>query len=135
MWNGPRGVAYRVFGPGADVLGRPVRELAEARIAAEKLVDNHGEWLGVSFADLREHHTGETDSTLILQYIQTHRGIPVADAIVAFIFNKNDGRLAMLGSEAVPGLTIDTKPKLTKRLKESFDPRRILNPGRMYEGV
>ncbi len=24
---------------------------------------------------------------------------------------------------------------LTKRLKESFDPRRILNPGRMYEGV
>ncbi len=24
---------------------------------------------------------------------------------------------------------------LTKRLKESFDPRRVLNPGRMYEGV
>jgi glycolate oxidase FAD binding subunit len=24
---------------------------------------------------------------------------------------------------------------LTARLKESFDPRRILNPGRMYEGV
>ncbi|MHA1538548.1 MAG: glycolate oxidase subunit GlcE [Alphaproteobacteria bacterium] len=24
---------------------------------------------------------------------------------------------------------------LTKRIKESFDPRRILNPGRMYEGV
>jgi glycolate oxidase FAD binding subunit len=24
---------------------------------------------------------------------------------------------------------------LTSRIKESFDPRRILNPGRMYPGV
>jgi glycolate oxidase FAD binding subunit len=24
---------------------------------------------------------------------------------------------------------------LTRRLKENFDPNRVLNPGRMYEGV
>ena len=24
---------------------------------------------------------------------------------------------------------------LTRRVKESFDPRRVLNPGRMYAGV
>jgi glycolate oxidase FAD binding subunit len=25
--------------------------------------------------------------------------------------------------------------RLTARLKESFDPRRVLNPGRMYAGL
>ena len=28
-----------------------------------------------------------------------------------------------------------TLAALTKRIKESFDPKHILNPGRMYEGV
>ena len=29
----------------------------------------------------------------------------------------------------------DALAALTKRVKESFDPKRVLNPGRMYEGV
>jgi FAD/FMN-containing dehydrogenase len=33
------------------------------------------------------------------------------------------------------GLSEFPEPPLTLRVKESFDPRRILNPGRMYAGI
>ena len=41
-----------------------------------------------------------------------------------------------LGEEGGPEFTIDeVKYKISEKIKKSFDPKRILNPGKMYTGI
>jgi hypothetical protein len=113
VWHGPRGVPYRVFGPGAQVLPEPgVQSLADAREAVERLIARHGTWLGVGPGELVETHAGEGRLVLSLAYQQTHRGVPVWNAYLKFTFNRGDGGLAIFGSEAVVGLDVDVTPTL-----------------------
>lgn len=114
VWNGPGGGPYRVFGPGAQVLPGGVRDLEGARSAVRSLMERHGEWLGAAFEELEEVHAAEATNLLVLDYVQRHRGVPVWNAFVEFRFNKNDGGLSMLGSQAVRGLDLDPTPALDR---------------------
>lgn len=114
VWNGPGGVPYRVFGPGAQILPAPgVQTLADAREAVERLIRDHGEWLGVRFADMVEVGSGEGFRVLALQYQQLHRGVRVWNSWVDFVFHKGDGGLAVFGSTATLGLDVDPVPVLS----------------------
>ncbi len=110
----PAHVPYRVFGPGASILPRGVRTIPQGELAAETILDKHGDWLGATPTSVKKFFFAENDSHVLLQYQQLHRGVPVDGAILIFTFHKADGRLVCMGSEAIKGLTLKTIPKLDK---------------------
>lgn len=115
VWQGAYGVPYRVFGPGAQLLPVPGVQTAEdARAAVAQFVARHGAWLGVQPDDIREIHFGEGRFVLSLTYQQSVRGVPVWNALLKFTFNRGDGGLAIFGSEAIPGLRVNTVPALDR---------------------
>ena len=114
VWNGPAHTPYRVFGPGADILPGGVRTLAQARVAAETILDKHGSWLGATSTSVKEFFSAHNDTHVYLQYQQLHGGVPVHGAILSFVFHKGDGRLVCMGSEAIKGLTLQIRPRLDK---------------------
>jgi hypothetical protein len=108
VWHGPFGVPHRVFGPGAQVLPAPgVQTAADGRAAIARLLEGHGEWLGVDRREVRETHFGEGRLVMGFNYQQTFQGVPVWNAYLKFVFNRGDGGLAIMGSEAIPGLRVD----------------------------
>lgn len=108
VWHGPFGVPYRVFGPGAQLLPMPGVQTAEdGRTAIGHLLARHGAWLGVDAREVRETHFGEGRFVMGFNYQQTFQGVPVWNAYLKFVFNRGDGGLAILGSEAIPGLRVD----------------------------
>ncbi len=108
VWHGPFGVPYRVLGPGAQVLPVPgVQTKDDGRQAIARLLAEHGAWLGVDPREVRETHFGEGRFVMGFTYQQTYQGVPVWNAYLKFVFNRGDGGLAILGSEAIPGLRVD----------------------------
>ncbi|MEM7043545.1 MAG: glycolate oxidase subunit GlcE [Pseudomonadota bacterium] len=132
LWKGVRDVApltgaadqavWRLSLPPAA--GPPVVDAIRAHLEATYFYDWAGGliWLAVQADD-------EADAAIIRGAIETTPGAVSGHATLIRAAE------ALRGAVPVYHPQTEALAALTRRVKESFDPKRVLNPGRMYEGV
>ncbi|GEM_PF-4633220 len=113
IWNGPGGVPYRVFGPGAELVPGGIDSGARAKAAVRNFASRFAAWLGLGAGDtLRLEQRAELPNLWFFRFRQVHAGLPVRNGFVEFCVSRRDGKLAMFGSEALPNLPPFPKPAL-----------------------
>ena len=132
LWKGVRDVA-----PLTGVADREVWRLSLPPSAGPSVVETIGERLDVThYYDwagglvwLATAEEGDAGASVIRGAID---GVPEAESGHATLVRASETvrKNVPVYHPAAPALAA-----LTKRVKESFDPKRVLNPGRMYEGV
>ena len=132
LWKGVRDVA-----PLTGVADRAVWRLSLPPSAGPSVVEAIGERLDVThYYDragglvwLATAEEGDAGASIIRDAID---GVPEAESGHATLVRASE---TVRKNVPVYQPQAAALAALTKRVKESFDPKRVLNPGRMYEGV
>jgi hypothetical protein len=112
---GPSAVRWGEWGTPVSVFGAlsPPRALPPADVAREFLLDNAGLLaLSDAAAELVEQGRVESPIATHITYAQHYQGIPVHGAEVKLHVSA-DGRVIALNNTAVPGLQLDTQPRIS----------------------
>ncbi|MBL0175421.1 MAG: hypothetical protein IPP94_09190 [Ignavibacteria bacterium] len=102
---------HRAWGAGIPIEGFPAITLMNAPQAGRQFVRENAALLNADPANLRMLYSEIVDGKAYQKFIQTHNGIDVLNSYVDLRISR-DGRVFMFGSDAKPGLSVDTAPSL-----------------------
>lgn len=98
-WDSGTGTPDEIYGQGLRLPG-PIESLAEARVAAQGVLDQYSTLLGRGESDFVERIGSKVKRVFILVYDQEYKGLPVLSGRADVIINER-GVVSLLGSSAV----------------------------------